>query len=789
MADQNDVAEWKVENDYSLYRPLHDASSTEETKRKQQIRLVTLAPGAPDDPIRCQLSRHSLESEDGRFEALSYCWGPLDDTVTMTLCHEDQPPSQSSSSSSGDDGHAERWSPHPREQTFNITKNLDQALRHLRDAAAPRTLWVDALCINQGSIRERNYAIAFMADVYARAADVVIYLGAERSGSASFGAFWDVMDMVDEAVARVGGEPLWKRPDIDAAIDELRVVRKTEAAGDDDGDDGGSSMFKLHVRLAFAAFFAYPWFQRVWVVQEAMNARRAVVQCGRRSRDWRDVIVMLHWAARSSRSYAGGWSGRHPQDMLPPFLWTKLHAARRGVVDAPAYLPLLDLIAGGRAFDATDPRDKVFALLSFGEETHDLANLPPRLKPDYSKTASTTWADLTRQWIIDHRSLDILGVPREKVDKNNQVARSTIFVGTKSDAGADVAHAVELPVAGHPSWALWHAEHPDAALRALFRRGAGDDKGTTMTTMTTMQASSFALDAGPLAHPADPAVLSLRGTALDRVTAVRWPFRRWTYGDDDMRIFDFSRSPPRTLRSGVSVVWAGAIGALSGLDDAASDDDENAQVKISFRSPVEIQPYPNHTALIQAFIETLTCRPFRKVWFLPGEPMVLDEGEEGGGGGGGSMDPAHRAELETIAHFAAHWAAGVDAEMKWLPEPWAERLRPLAAHGSSAEFTRLCEFAEDRCFFQTERGAFGLCPRGTRAGDVVASLGGGKTPFVLRPCDDGDGEGEGEGDSAREGRKGRCSLVGECYLHGLDIRRTTAAIAQDEDRVSVFHIV
>ncbi|KAI1635361.1 hypothetical protein F4809DRAFT_614450 [Biscogniauxia mediterranea] len=40
---------------------------------------------------------------------------------------------------------------------------------------------------------------------------------------------------------------------------------------------------------------------------------------------------------------------------------------------------------------------------------------------------------MTRQWIIDHQSLDMLSIIREKIDKNNQVAKNTIFLTQTSD--------------------------------------------------------------------------------------------------------------------------------------------------------------------------------------------------------------------------------------------------------------------------------------------------------------------------------------------------------------------
>ncbi|KAI3319228.1 heterokaryon incompatibility protein-domain-containing protein [Xylariaceae sp. AK1471] len=719
MAESSDVPEWKVDNDYSLYRPLGVSTNARE------IRLVTIAPGANDDPVQCRLRRYPLPCPDTKFEALSYCWGSLTDTTTITLIH---------------DGDAEgSREADAQEQTFNVTKSLEKALRSLRRVGEARVIWIDALCINQGSIRERNYAIAFMVDVYKAADQVVIYLGDEFEGGA-FGAFWDILGMVRAGLERSGRADLWERDqsDINAAVDGLRVVPN-------EGTRGGTSMFEVQSRIAFSAFFKYSWFQRVWVVQEAMYAKSAIVQCGKRQRNWVEILAMLHWATRSSRTYTGNL-GPQTQDLLPPFLWTKLHNSRGHENEPSAYLPFLDVIAGGRAFYSTDPRDKIFALLSFGEETHDLARLSPRLKPDYGKPASVAWMDLTRQWIIDHRSLDILGVIREKVDQNNQVAEKTLVVSDKKGSG--VNHAVEAPPGGHPTWALWHAEHPEAALRALFRQG------------DEMQKSSFILDLDILDTPPDPSALSLPGTILDRVTKVHWTFRRWSRNDDDISIADYDRSPPKRVRSGVAIVWAAVIGALSGLDVP-----DGEQIKISFKSAIEIAPYPNNTALIQAFVETLVCRPLSRVYFTDHAPMDLLEGEHEQKEGEEELDVgAVRADLMILAHFAAHWTRDrkIDPEMKWIPAPWAARLRSLARHGSATEFVRLCGSAEGRCFFQTQNGAFGLCPRGTVPGDVVASFAGGKTPFVVRPVD---------------AAKATYALLGECSLHGLDIRKTTAVMA------------
>lgn len=726
-AEGSDVPEWKVDNDYSHYRPLDHS--------RKEIRLATISAGAFDDPIHCKLTRHELLSNGLDFEALSYCWGDLKDTETITLRHN-----------YFSDGSSLEGEPEGGQHIFNVTRTLARALRYLRYAEKERTIWIDALCINQGSIKERNYAVSFMADVYRHAASAAIFLGEERT-TQHFRGLWDLMGMLKGAVERAGTKPLWQHADIGAALDEIKLAPKTEEARSDE------SMFRVHMSLIFEDFFKYPWFKRVWVVQEAMNAKDAVVYCGDRQTDWRDILVMLCWAVKLSRSYSGGFAASLDlRDRLPPFLWTSLHASKKGQIDAPARMPLLDVISRGRAFGATDPRDKVFALLSFGEGSSDLTQLAPRLKPDYGKSASDVWRDLTRQWIIDHESLDVLSTLREEVDKNNQIAEKTVFVSAADDPDFPESRPsgpVEKPPAGHPSWSLWHAQHPESAGWALFN------------APNEITQSSYPMDLDRLDKPTDPAILSLPGGVLDTVVKAQWTFKRWTYSDSDIRQFNYNTKPPTSVKSGVEIAWASAIGGMKGVGD-------DTVKQLAFDAgEITITPYPDGRSRLQAFIETLICRCLNGRYFFPGQKMSLDPEDAEG------LADSEREDLQIIADFAAHWAEGVDGKMQWFPQEWGGILKPLARHGSSRGFTERCGFIEGRCFFQSGRGAFGLCPRGTRAGDVVASLAGGRTPFVLRRTSE---------DAAR------CVLVGDCYMHNVDVKRTTRASVDRGDEPKYFDI-
>jgi hypothetical protein len=116
-----------------IYQPLQTSP--------QQFRLASIQPGPFSSPINCTLHYANLK-DSPPFEALSYVWGDAQDTLPIFL-----------------DGHV-----------FNVTTNLESALRHLRWEDTARTFWIDAICINQHDAQERGHQVMFMGEFY-RAAE------------------------------------------------------------------------------------------------------------------------------------------------------------------------------------------------------------------------------------------------------------------------------------------------------------------------------------------------------------------------------------------------------------------------------------------------------------------------------------------------------------------------------------------------------------------------------------------------------------------------------------------
>ncbi|KAH8896204.1 hypothetical protein GQ53DRAFT_639758, partial [Thozetella sp. PMI_491] len=110
------------------------------------FRLLHLQPRYGAD-VEITLAETSLES-GVRYEALSYTWGSSDEPC-FVRCN---------------------GSP------LQVTRNCKVALQHLR-ATEPRVLWVDAICIDQSNIPERNQQVTMMQEIYEKAVRVVVWLG------------------------------------------------------------------------------------------------------------------------------------------------------------------------------------------------------------------------------------------------------------------------------------------------------------------------------------------------------------------------------------------------------------------------------------------------------------------------------------------------------------------------------------------------------------------------------------------------------------------------------------
>jgi hypothetical protein len=239
--------------------------------------------------------------------------------------------------------------------SLRVTKNCEQALRRIRHPAKSRWIWLDAVAINQNDIGERNHQVALMKEVYSQAYRVLIYAG-ETSHSS------------DDLLCFLRGP----------SKDGCQVAcpfRKSQHNS-------------VYMQDAITRFLSRRWFQRTWVLQEAYLAARATIIVGEMTLDWSLMC--------KARLIELGLHDEENNAALPAVLeWM----SRRYAND----IDLLFALTTTRACLATDPRDKVFAVLGL---LHDPSAIG--FEVNYSWTLREVLTQVAVHLITTLNSIDIL---------------------------------------------------------------------------------------------------------------------------------------------------------------------------------------------------------------------------------------------------------------------------------------------------------------------------------------------------------------------------------------------
>ncbi|KAM0798112.1 heterokaryon incompatibility protein-domain-containing protein [Usnea florida] len=302
-----------------------------------EIRTLTLHPGDFSADIHISIQKVVLTTDNPPiYEALSYAWGSTEDPVDIRI------------GSSGN-------------ETLAVTQNLAVALPYLRYEDKVRTLWIDAICINQQDLGERSRQVKRMADIFGLADRVVVWLGPEKDNSARvLHLLWDLSaDMIISAFNWTDFYTF-----IPCSIDDTRSID---------------------------ALISRPWFSRLWVWQEIGLARNnPIVVCGTDTIPWasfRRAIFCLEHKAWDP-DYVG----------LQQRLRQLEEISRFGGGGS-----LGSMIRRTAVCQCSDPRDHVYAVQSL------LPRSDTRLKiePDYTKVTAQVYQDLMILYVNSGR-LDML---------------------------------------------------------------------------------------------------------------------------------------------------------------------------------------------------------------------------------------------------------------------------------------------------------------------------------------------------------------------------------------------
>jgi hypothetical protein len=121
--------------------------------KRRSMRLLNLFSSSPENPqIECKLVVVDIDpkkltwgSIGKEYEALSWCWGTVQPTSYINIRKNG------------------------RIYSKKVQPDLLAALKALRHPQEDRYLWIDAICINQADIGERNHQVEMMSTIYGQA--------------------------------------------------------------------------------------------------------------------------------------------------------------------------------------------------------------------------------------------------------------------------------------------------------------------------------------------------------------------------------------------------------------------------------------------------------------------------------------------------------------------------------------------------------------------------------------------------------------------------------------------
>ncbi|KAI8627243.1 heterokaryon incompatibility protein-domain-containing protein [Xylariaceae sp. FL1651] len=272
-----------------------------ETLGQDEFRLACLsAPEQDDYPVHLDLETYKHTSCP-EFETVSYTWGGED----------------------GDNTPSRPVFVGPYWDILLQTKNCWNMLRFIRPWRGIRMVWIDALCINQSNPKERGQQVAKMTQIYEECSRVIVYLGPDVASPLP-GRFPRRREL--EELAQYSSSP------------KEKYLGDIELTGH-----------------AMQALLRRRYFSRVWVIQELVTSKRAVMRIG-------DVEYSTD-RATASRLKAVAHSEWNWNASAAPWLQ---YMTQKSIQVGDLY----EVLAVTSKSRATDLRDRFFGILGLIHREH-----------------------------------------------------------------------------------------------------------------------------------------------------------------------------------------------------------------------------------------------------------------------------------------------------------------------------------------------------------------------------------------------------------------------------------
>ncbi|KAH7355364.1 heterokaryon incompatibility protein-domain-containing protein [Rhexocercosporidium sp. MPI-PUGE-AT-0058] len=327
-----------------------------------EIRLLRILPQVRNGPIsalrtmviHCEVFTASLDDHPS-YDALSYTWGlPTCPHFPILL----------------------------NGRKFLARENLWLALYQMQNTTDPVVIWIDAVCIDQENISERDHQVRKMKAIYEQANNVMVWLGPGWGQSKQ--AFQFAHEIYDHRRDRDWIAQRFLLPDISKSL------------------------------KALGNLFRRDYWNRIWIVQELTVARNIIITCGNDSIAG-DCLLRVQDLIVEEDNKNNLFGSSIPDDQF-----TKSVLKIGGQSEVQAWrddflikdLSLFHWALYHFRRQSTDPKDKLYGLLGLASPS---AN--PSIEIDYALSTAEVYTRFARKEIQASKELHILTQVRPHLTK------------------------------------------------------------------------------------------------------------------------------------------------------------------------------------------------------------------------------------------------------------------------------------------------------------------------------------------------------------------------------------
>ena len=247
---------------------------------------------------------------------------------------------------------------------FKLTQHLEDGLKQIFAKSKCRKLWVDAICIDQTSAKEKEIQVAKMHHIYRRAVGVYVWLGEAEDNS-------------DEAISAINAAVIPEESDAEFKANMLKPKSKLGMG------------FNPLVFKPLAALSRRSWFRRLWIAQEYFYGRTVGFFCGQSTFEGVKFLQVLR--KLTIHSFGGtepaGWADE-PELFKGFEVLRDLEQIKKTHNDGSP-LSFYDFVMLGRERFGKEPVDRIYAAYGMAENVDTVYR--DNIVIDYSEKARSEY--------------------------------------------------------------------------------------------------------------------------------------------------------------------------------------------------------------------------------------------------------------------------------------------------------------------------------------------------------------------------------------------------------------